>query len=65
MRLRPSLIPHFTKEIYKMKNGMKEKREEHVKNVKRLAGQEGKCYLCNPKHASFSNFGRLIGKKSG
>jgi len=25
-----------------MKNGMKEK-GEHVKNVKRLAGQEGKC----------------------
>jgi len=23
-----------------MKNGMKEKREEHDKNVKRLAGQE-------------------------
>ena len=39
-RLRPSLIPHFPKEIYKMKNGMKEKRGEHVKNVKRLAGQE-------------------------
>ena len=38
-RLRPSLIPHFPKEIYKMKNGMKEKREEHVKNEKRLVGQ--------------------------
>ena len=29
--LRPSLIPHFTKEIYKMKNGMKEKGKNMLK----------------------------------
>ena len=30
-RLRPSLIPLFPKEIYKMKNGMKEKGENVLK----------------------------------
>ena len=45
----PSFLPFFLSffpsslEIKKMKNGMKEKREEHVKNVKRFAGQERKC----------------------
>lgn len=34
-----------------MKNGMKEKREEHVKNVKRLAGEAEKSYLCHRRHA--------------
>jgi len=30
---------------------MKEKREEHVKNVKRLAGEAEKSYLCHRRHA--------------
>jgi hypothetical protein len=34
-----------------MKNGMKEKRGEHVKNVKRLAGEAEKSYLCHRRHA--------------
>ena len=64
-RLRPSLIPHFTKEIYKMKNGMKEKREEHVKNVKRLVGEAEKSYLCHRRQASISTLCSLIGNKVG
>ncbi len=31
-RLRPTLIPLFTKEIYKMKNGMKEKGKNMLKS---------------------------------
>jgi len=34
-----------------MKNGMKEKREEHVKNVKRFAGEAEKSYLCHRRQA--------------
>ena len=41
-RLRPSLIPHFPRDIKDEKRN-EGKREKHVKNVKRLAGQEGKC----------------------
>ena len=41
-RLRPSLIPHFPRDKKDEKRD-EGKKEEHVKNVKRLAGQEGKC----------------------
>ena len=39
VRLRPSLIPHFPRDIKDEKRN-EGKREEHVKNVKRHAGQE-------------------------
>ena len=41
VRLRPSLIPTTLRDIKDEKRN-EGKREEHVKNVKRLAGQEGK-----------------------
>jgi hypothetical protein len=43
-RLRPSLIPHFPRDIKDEKRN-EGKREEHVNNVKRFAGEEVKCYF--------------------
>ena len=45
VRLRPSLIPLFPRDIKDEKRN-EGKREEHVKNVKRLAGEAEKSYLC-------------------
>ena len=42
VRLRTSLIPLFPRDIKDEKRN-EGKKEKHVKNVKRLAGQEGKC----------------------
>ena len=45
-RLRPSLIPLFPRDIKDEKRN-EGKKGEHVKNVKRLAGEAEKSYLCN------------------
>ncbi len=45
-RLRPPLIPLFPREIKDEKRN-EGKREEHVKNVKRFAGEAEKSYLGN------------------
>jgi hypothetical protein len=49
-RLRPSLIPLFPRDIKDEKRN-EGKREEHVKNVKRLVGEAEKSYLCHRRQA--------------
>ena len=63
-RLRPTLIPLFPRDIKDEKRN-EGKKGEHVKNVKRHAGEAEKSYFCHRRQASISTLCSLIGNKSG
>ena len=46
----PFFLPLFPRDIKDEKRN-EGKREEHVKNVKRLAGEAEQSYLCHRRHA--------------